>query len=1153
METFPLIDTLLSHIETLEAYQQLRERLAAGQTQPGAGLLSAARLPVAAALYQQLNRPVLYLTGRADHALTALDELGFWASGALRLLFPEPNPMFYEPAAWGTLTRRDRLHAVTTLAVYHMPGAPRPAQPPFVVAPVRALMARTLPRRDFLKASRWIKRGQQIQPEALQRAWVDIGYKANEIVIEPGQFSRRGGLLDVWPPAEESPLRLDFFGDEIETIRSFDPATQRTTRQVEQVFITPAREVLPGKAAALHLPEIQEVDEYYLPLVHPAPASLLDYLPREAVVLVDDLDQIQVVASEIEEAAVKMRRDSIQEGTLLEDYPVPYLSWSELQDALSAHAWVELGRSTADDLPALAQYFQPGPRFGGRLKVMMDELAPLAARDEAVIIVSRQSTRLQELWAERGDAGLTAQPPTFMESSLTEGWVLNLPSGHHFHLLTDSEIFGWERPKPRQRRRPQAEAPESLYADLRPGDWVVHVDYGIGRYAGLVRRTIDSAERDFLLVEYDGGDQLYVPVHQADRLSRYIGPDSDAPTPTRLGTAEWANAKQRVREAVVEVAQELLELYAQRQVAKGYAFRADTPWQRELEASFPYVETEDQLRAIAEVKHDMHSARPMDRLLCGDVGYGKTEVALRAAFKAVMDGKQVGVLVPTTVLAQQHYETFRQRLAAFPVEVEMLSRFRTAREQNAILRKLANGSVDIVIGTHRLVQGDVRFKDLGLVVIDEEQRFGVTHKEFLKKLRTEVDVLTLTATPIPRTLYMALTGVRDISTINTPPEERLPIITHIGPYSPRLVRQAVLREIERGGQVFFVHNRVQTIRAMERHLNKLVPEARVGVGHGQMHEGELSAVMNQFTRAEIDVLLCTSIIESGLDIPNANTLIVDRGDAFGLAQLYQLRGRVGRGAVRAYAYFFRHRKKPPTPEGLERLEVIAENTQLGAGYTIAMRDLEMRGAGELLGTRQSGYIATVGFHLYTRLLAEAVREMRRIGGLPAPESALGEGPNGAFRAVRLPVSVDLPMSVGIPGDYVTDQNLRLRLYRRLASLDTEEQVQAMQDELADRFGPPPEDVLNLLTQMRIKLRAEAAGLAAVTVESGQIVLRYPPLPESVGSRSLPFIGPQARAGKNAYWMPLAGLNGDWPQRLLDVLSAIIEAHQLSSSQPAPAN
>ncbi|HZU87218.1 MAG TPA: transcription-repair coupling factor, partial [Anaerolineaceae bacterium] len=703
-------------------------------------------------------------------------------------------------------------------------------------------------------------------------------------------------------------------------------------------------------------------------------------------------------------------------------------------------------------------------------------------------------------------------------------------------LWTDSEIFGWERPKPRQQHRPTAESPESVYADLRIGNLVVHIDYGIGRYNGLVRRTLDGVEREFLAIIYEGGDELFVPVHQADRLNRYVGPEGETPPMTRLGTAEWAQAKQKVREAVQEVAQELLELYARRQVARGYAFSKDAPWQQELEVSFPYVETQDQLKAIADVKHDMESTQPMDRLLCGDVGYGKTEVALRAAFKAVMDGKQVAILVPTTVLAQQHFETFRQRLAAYPVEVEMLSRFRNQRQQDAIVKKLRTANVDIIIGTHRLIQSDVQFKDLGLVIIDEEQRFGVTHKEHFKKLRTEVDVLTLTATPIPRTLYMALTGVRDISTINTPPEERLPIVTHIGPYSPRLVRQAILRELERGGQVFFVHNRVQTIRSMESHLNKLVPEARVGVGHGQMHEADLSLVMQRFTRGEIDVLLCTSIIESGLDIPNANTLIVDRGDAFGLAQLYQLRGRVGRGAQRAYAYFFRHLRKPPTPEGQERLETIAENTQLGAGYSIAMRDLEMRGAGELLGTRQHGYIASVGFHLYTRLLAQSVGAMRKAAGLPDPQINLPE-----FREIRSPVSVELPLALGVPVQYVPDQNMRLRIYRRMADVQNETELQSLAEEFIDRFGPLPEIMNNLFYQIQVKLRAEATGLSSVSVEGDQIVLRYPQLAEGLGPRNLPFRDARLRTGRNAYWMrSVLDRPEEWKPALLEALSAIMD-------------
>jgi transcription-repair coupling factor (superfamily II helicase) len=1120
---------LLDAIRSVKPYQRLLEDLRAGVQVPGLALPRASRLAVTSALREDLSRPILLITDRADHALTMVDEIGFWAPDAPRLYFPEPNPLFYEQAAWGGATRRDRLQTLTLLATYHIPGAIKPAQAPVIIAPVRAVMTRTMPRREFLKVSKPLKLGQSTPPDGLRRAWVELGYQAVDTVLEPGQFSSRGGILDVWPPAENAPARLEFFGDEIDTIRAFDPASQRKLRSLEHLLITPAREVLIDKLEGLNLIG-NEMEEFYLPVAHMMSASILDYLPQHALVVVDDSANAQILANEIEEQAHKLRHDSISEGTLSPDFPIPYVSWSELVDNLGGWSWLELGRGNVGDETALADCFSPGQRFGGRLRPFTEYLRDRRHAGEEIVIVSRQVGRIREMWRETGVG--EEETIAFREGTLTEGWSLARPEHVPLHLITDSEIFGWERPQPRLRPHIQAAAPESEYTDLRIGDFVVHVDHGVGKYAGLVRRTMDGQAREYLAVEYDSGDVIFVPVYQADRLSRYVGPSGEEPALTRLGGGEWTAVKQRVRESVIEVAQDLLDLYAKRHTASGHGFSQDTPWQQEMEASFPYVETEDQLKAIAAVKQDMERSRPMDRLLCGDVGYGKTEVALRAAFKAVMDGRQAAILVPTTVLAQQHYETFRQRLAAFPVSVEMLSRFRTPKEQDRIIQSLGLGGVDIVIGTHRLLQPDVQFRNLGLVIIDEEQRFGVAHKEHFKKLRTEVDVLTLTATPIPRTLYMALTGVRDISQINTPPAERLPVVTHIGPYSPRLVRQAILREIDRGGQVFFVHNRVQTIRGMERHLNNLVPEARVGIAHGQMPEDHLSQVMTQFTHAEIDVLLCTSIIESGLDIPNANTLIVDRGDAFGLAQLYQLRGRVGRGAQRAYAYFFRHRKKSPTPEGLERLEVIAENAQLGAGYSIAMRDLEMRGAGELLGNRQHGMIAAVGFHLYTRMLAQAVKQMRKAAGMKAPED------EPSARAIQVPVSVDLPLPIGIPVEYIPDQSLRLKLYRRLADLEQEADLERLADEFSDRFGNMPESVKALFYQMRVKLRAQRCGLFSIALEGEQIVLRYPPLPEGMNERNLPFISADVRSGRHAYWMVA---RDGWQDKLLEILSAIIDA------------
>ena len=1149
---------LLDKIRELSPYQGLLSQLQIdGKQLPGLGLPRAARLPVLAALHQDLDRPVLLITDRADHALSLFDELGFWVQSP-RYHFAEPNPLFYEQAAWGVTTRRERLQTLMALASYHLPFAQKPEVPPVFVTSARSLMTRTMPRRDFLKACRRLTTGQNVQPDGLARSLVETGYQRVNTVLEPGQFSRRGGIMDVWTPAEKLPVRLDFFGDEIETIRRFDPASQRTVENLESILVTPAREFIardldvdilkPEKDSSIddRISDL-ELSEFHLPLLHPQSASLLDYLPQKALILVDDLSIVESMVAEVEEQAVKFRQDSIAEETLSPDFPLPYVTWPDLLDNLHNRSFLELGHSTAGEAEnadeLLSSCFAHDERFGGRLKSFIEYLKSIVERGEQVSVLSRQASRLQELWQESNEVEPDLESPQFVEASLSEGFVLQCKP--IFHLISDSEVFGWERPQPRTRQRPVAETPESVYADLQVGDYVVHIDHGVGRFGGLVQRELDGHTREFLAVEYEGGGQLYVPVHQADRLTRYVGAEGAVPALDRLGGQEWHDKKGRVKQAVLEVAQEMLDLYARRNVVQGYAFKPDTTWQRELEDSFPYVETEDQKRALTDIKRDMEALRPMDRLLCGDVGYGKTEVALRAAFKAVMDGKQVAILVPTTVLAQQHYETFLQRLAAFPVQVEMLSRFRTPREQTSILHRLSKGEIDILIGTHRLISSDVQFKDLGLVIIDEEQRFGVTHKEHLKKLRTEVDVLTLTATPIPRTLYMALTGVRDISNLNTPPEERLPIVTHVGPYSPKLVRQAILRELERGGQTFFVHNRVHTIDAMRMHLNQLVPEARVDIGHGQMPEQELASVMHRFNAGETDVLLSTTIIESGLDIPNANTLIVDRADTFGLAQLYQLRGRVGRGAARAYSYFFRHNKLRPTVEGQQRLEVIAENTQLGAGYSIAMRDLEIRGAGELLGTRQSGHIQAVGFHLYTRLLADAVRQIRRLEGVSKngqrkdEQGKIDIALSSLTQPISMPVNVDLPLAVGIPANYIADQDLRLRLYRRIADLRDETEIDALASEFHDRFGELPEMVQNLFYQMRVKLRAEEAGLSAINWESGQVVLRFPVSSDDKDrdGRRLPDLGPGIRGGRNAYWCSF-GKDDDWQEKLLDVLERL---------------
>ena len=1120
----------------LPGFQELVNSIKEANGLPPIGLPRSARLPLIGSLVEAIHCPIVYILAHSDHSQVVQDELNFWSPDIHQISFAEPPALFYEKISWEENTRWERIKVLSVLANYWIPGRKELATNPVIITTVKALMTRTLPRRDFLTHCQTVRQGQSMELEAFLRKLIRIGYEMQEIVVSAGQISHRGGIVDVWTPCADLPIRLEFFGDEVETIRTFDPASQRSVQKLEQAFLTPAREILQGDRTILDPLGNQATAEFNIPLVHFTSASLLDYLPDHALIVQDDASYLESVATEIEEQSLLMRQEAQSSGLIDENFPVPYLTWSELRDTRAKISWLDLGFSAENQENTLSSIFSPAPRFGGKLENLMESIKRAVWKKNQVLIVSRQVSRLEDLWKEQGEVESSFSIPVMIDSSLTQGFILTYPDKCELYVLTDNEIFGWERPQPRRKTNFSGKTPETTYADLKAGDWVVHVDYGIGRFLGLVKRSLEGAEREFLHIEYADDSQLYVPVHQADRLSLYIGPDERPPRLTRLGTAEWQITKTKVRGAVRQVAWDLLDLYARRQITSGFAFHKDTVWQKELEAAFPYVETEDQVKAIEEVKEDMENPRPMDRLLCGDVGYGKTEVALRAAFKAVMDGKQVAMLVPTTILAQQHFETFQQRLSPFPINVAMLSRFKTASEQEEILAQIKIGEVDIVIGTHRLVQPDVTFKDLGLLIIDEEQRFGVAHKEHFKKLRTEVDVLTLTATPIPRTLYMSLSGVRDISVINTPPSDRLPVTTHVGSYDPSIVRRAILRELDRHGQVFFVHNRVQTIAGMASQLKRLVPEARMAMAHGQMPENQLAEVMHHFTKGEVDVLLSTSIIESGLDIPNANTLIVDRGDTFGLAQLYQLRGRVGRGSHRAYAYFFFNHRKAPTPEGRERLEIIAENTQLGSGYSIAMRDLEMRGAGDLLGTQQHGHIAAVGFHLYTRLLSQAVNELRKTTEPEKPKTTVLP-----FRGIKPLVVVELPLPVSIPLDYVHDQNVRLQLYRRLADIQDDAEIEKLKDEFIDRFGPMVPEVQNLFLQLKFRLLAEKVGLASISVESDQIVLRYPPLAEGEKNRDLISLGKDARAGRNSYWMPFDKIGNGWQAKLQEVLCRLIES------------
>ena len=1162
---------------------------------PPLGLPRSARSAVLAEMFRACQVPIVFIAGRIDTVGKWQQSLEAWLPPETAVFrYPEPTPLPFERGPWSDRSRLGRIQVLTQLMAGQHPQIPAATAPPLILTSARALLQKSLPKRRFITATRALRVGQQLDLEKTLAEWSGIGYERTSVVEAAGQFSQRGGILDIFPAAAPYPVRIELFGDEIDTMRYFDPATQRTMEldgrsQITHTIIPPTREALPHVARdlAMSLPEIELADdhlpsweddvpllksgeafpelEFYLPLIFPRPASLLDYLPENALLVVDDWQELVTAVHELHDHADQVANE---QTSLPPDYPNPLFEWQAFASELEW--WQPLILGEKDNVAgtpiaatpefALADAFEPGPRYGGQVRPLMTQLKSAQQGGERTIVVSSQAARLQDLWKEerrakgegRRESLLAPRsspltPPlstladlpsahniTFVQGSLAEGFTLVRRSDNAilYDLLTDAEIFGWQRPMPRRQAKPRPIAPEAYFADIEAGDYVVHLEYGIGQFEGLVVRNIGGMEREYLLLKYGNGDTLYVPAHHADRLTKWIGSEERPPTINRVGEKSWTAAKVRAQRAADEIAAELLELYAARETIAGHAFAKDDDWQAELEASFPHQETEDQLQVIHEVKADMERPYPMDRLICGDVGYGKTEVALRAAFKAVMDNKQVAILVPTTILAQQHYNTFRERLQNFPITVEMLSRFRTPMRQQRIVKKMREGLVDIVIGTHRLLSDDVSFKDLGLVIIDEEQRFGVGHKEQLKRWRTEVDVLTMTATPIPRTLYMSLTGVRDISIINTAPSERLPVQTYVGAADEGRLKRAILRELERGGQVFVVHNRVETIEIIRKQIEKLVPEAITAVGHGQMSERQLEQIMLDFAEGKVDILISTTIIESGLDFPNANTLIVDRAEMFGLSQLYQLRGRVGRGTRRAYSYFFHSNWRSLSRIAQARLEALAEHTDLGAGYHIAMRDMELRGAGDLLGGNQSGHVSSVGLDLYTRLLANAVKRRKE-----GTDELDGEALSLVLPETTL---IDLPLAAYVPTDYVPDAALRLRLYRRMALLESLTEIDEMAAELADRFGAIPDPIHNLLYQLRIKVLALAAGVTAVVSEAGQIKIRVNDLEGLDRFHLQRYLGEAVRVSKKAVWMKRELSTHEWQIELVQVLERLGE-------------
>jgi transcription-repair coupling factor (superfamily II helicase) len=995
-----------------------------------------------------------------------------------------------------------------------------------LVTPVRSVLQPLAPGLGDLTPVE-LKPGDAADLEDVARALSDAAYTRVELVEKRGEFAVRGGLLDVFPPTEPHPVRVEFWGDEVDELRYFSAADQRSLdERPDRLWAPPCRELLLSpevreRAAALAVehPELAEIlgklaegiavegMESLIPVLVPGEMQLLtDLVARGTHVLVCDPERVRSRAADLVRTAEEFLVASWSTAAEAGQAPID-LGASSFRDLAEVETtarmrglpWWTTGAFTlGDDEEHVTLDATTVERFHGDQGRAARQLRSWH-RDRWRVVLTfagpGPAQRAADQFAEH-DLGVRLVPdiaaaPAAGITQVTQG---NLESGFTFPgiglaLLTEHDLTGQRGTSMRDAAKMPARRRNAVdLAQLQPGDLVVHEQHGIGRYIEMISRTVNGGQRDYLIVEYAPSrrnqppDRLFVPTDALDQLTRYVG--GEAPALSKLGGADWQKTKNQARKAVKQIAAELIRLYSARMATQGHAYGPDTVWQRELEDAFPFQETPDQLGAIDEVKADMMQPVPMDRIICGDVGYGKTEIAVRAAFKAVQDGKQVAVLVPTTLLANQHFKTFSERVAQFPVTVKVLSRFQSDAETRQIIEQLGRGEIDILVGTHRLLQPTTRFKDLGLVVVDEEQRFGVEHKEYLKTMRTAVDVLSMSATPIPRTLEMSLTGIREMSTILTPPEERHPVLTYVGAWDDKQMAAAIRRELLRDGQVFVIHNRVQSIDKAAAKIRNLVPEARVAVGHGQMKEHELERIMVGFWEKEYDVLVATTIVESGLDIPNANTLIVDRADTFGLSQLHQIRGRVGRGRERAYAYFTYDPTRPLTETSVDRLTTIAHNTDLGAGMAVAMKDLEIRGSGNLLGGEQSGHIAGVGFDLYVRLVGEAVADYRaQIGGEAAPVEPLE-------------VRVDLPVDAHLPHDYVPGERLRMEAYRKVASVQTDEQAQAVLDELTDRYGAPPAPVLNLLAVARFRTAMRALGITEVSLQGRAIRISPVPLRES---------------------------------------------------------
>jgi transcription-repair coupling factor (superfamily II helicase) len=1146
-----------------------------------AGLNDPAKSLVLSVLLQEIRRPIIlvvpdnHLGARFQQELTNLTRYPV-------LLFPSSEVSPYEQV----LSSPDNIASQLQVLEQFIN---EPSKPSFIIVPARSLLQRVLDRETLVNNTITLTVGESINSADFARKLVNLGYSKESLVTLRGEFSIRGDIIDIFP-SSGMPVRIELFGDDIESIRSFNIENQCSSEELKQARIAPrwwivleadsrVREQLTDQlrsitddaaanledAAAETLRSVMEGDlqaigaglypesvEYYASYVHDRFATILDYIPEHALLVYDEWDSLAAALTGYEEKLEKTLQEGLVTGRLL---PLPrklHFSVAEIGHFIKQRQAVYLSSlPVVDDLTGGLVNFQCQPieRFGNQMQSVVDKVRQWRNEGLKVLICTEQPQRVmgllrewdcpahyagslpESLVASQDNIGNTVQPESKDGNEVIvtrEGFASGFRlEDARLAVLTDAEMFGLKR-KPLSYRRPVAEKSYDRFnsvSDLKVGDYVVHIKHGIGQFTGVQRISIESQLREYLTVQYSGEDKLYVPVDQINLLSRYRGAGDSAPRLSRLGGTEWESVKRKVKRSVKQVAEDLVNLYALRAKQEGFQCLPDTPWQYEMEEAFPFEETPDQWQAIVDAKRDLEAAKPMDRLICGDVGFGKTEVAVRAIFKTVMSGKQAAVLVPTTILAQQHFNTLSERFAAYPIRIGLLSRFRTAKEQREVVQRLGLGQCDVVVGTHRMLQKDITFKDLGLVIIDEEQRFGVAHKEKLKKLRVIVDILTMSATPIPRTLHMALTGARDMSLINTPPTNRAPIKTFVGEYKLPLVRTAILHEMERGGQVYFVHNRVENIEQIAFEVKQLVPEARIAIGHGQMPERDLENVMLDFSAHQFDILVCTTIIESGLDIPNVNTIIINEADKLGLAQLYQLRGRVGRSDVQAYAYCLFRPNKALSETAESRLKAIREFTSLGSGYQIALRDMEIRGVGNILGSEQHGHMVSVGFDLYCKLLEESVAELKG-------ETVLAEADT----------QVDINVTAYIPETYMPDPEQRLVEYKRLADVRTDRELVMLLAEWKDRFGTLPIEAQQLASVVKIRLIASQAGVSAIKPEPQGIRL-------SVGFRLQQWLPVQARlpkhlAQRTTYKPGAAGGHNPTPYVLVKS-SGISPAEQLS--------